>query len=72
MQGKVAWFNARRGYGFITCEDKDYFAHYSQIQGDGFKKLVQDEEVEFEIGTAENGKEAALNIRPLGSPEDAA
>jgi CspA family cold shock protein len=40
MNGKVKWFNARRGYGFITGTDgKDYFVHYSAIESEGYKSL---------------------------------
>ena len=40
MRGIVKWFDVRKGFGFITDEEgMDYFVHYSEIQGDGFKKL---------------------------------
>ena len=55
MKGKVKWFNEEKGFGFITGEDgEDYFAHFSQADG----KLVQDNEVEFEVETTDKGLQA--------------
>lgn len=49
MKGTVKWFNKEKGFGFITGEDgKDVFAHFSQIQKEGFKELFEGQEVEFE------------------------
>ena len=51
MKGTVRWFSARRGYGFLSDENGvDYFVHYSEITGDGFKKLSAGEPVEFMAG----------------------
>ena len=48
-KGKVRWFNAEKGFGFIDRGDgKDIFVHYSQIQLDGYKTLLEGEDVEFE------------------------
>jgi CspA family cold shock protein len=49
--GRVKWFNDAKGFGFITPEGgaKDVFAHFSQIQGSGFKSLAEGEKVEFTI-----------------------
>ena len=48
MTGKVKWFNAEKGFGFITDENgKDVFAHFSQIQKDGFKSLEEGAETGF-------------------------
>ncbi|MFQ5598713.1 MAG: cold-shock protein, partial [Nitrospiria bacterium] len=56
VKGRVKWFNASKGYGFITQEDgNDIFVHFTAIQGDGFKSLEQDEEVEFEVSSGEKG-----------------
>ncbi|PYE53809.1 cold-shock protein [Deinococcus yavapaiensis] len=55
--GKVKWFNAEKGFGFIeTAGSADVFAHFSAIQGSGFKKLNEGDEVEFEIEPGQRGK----------------
>lgn len=60
MEGKVKWFNAAKGYGFITGEDnKDVFVHYSAIQSDGYKTLEDGQTVEFELVENERGPQAA-------------
>ena len=50
--GTVKWFNAEKGYGFITPEDgsKDLFVHFSGIQGEGYKSLNEGQKVEYELG----------------------
>ncbi len=59
MKGTVKWFNAEKGFGFITSEDgSDVFAHFSQIVGDGYKTLEENQEVEFEINSSEKGDQA--------------
>ena len=59
MQGTVKWFNAEKGFGFITGEDgKDVFAHFSQIQKDGFKTLEEGQEVEFDVVEGQKGLQA--------------
>ena len=64
MQGKVKWFNAEKGYGFIETEDNgDVFVHFSAIQGDGFKTLEEGQSVEFEIVQGERGPQAANVIK---------
>lgn len=56
MKGTVKWFNKEKGFGFITGEDgKDVFAHFSQIQKEGFKELFEGQEVEFEITEGQKG-----------------
>ena len=48
LKGIVKWFDVRKGFGFITDEDNiDYFVHYSEIQGDGFKRLKEGQKVNF-------------------------
>lgn len=60
MQGKVKWFSAEKGYGFIEREDgSDVFVHFSAIQEDGFKNLSEGQEVEFEIVDGPRGPQAA-------------
>jgi len=60
MKGKVKWFNAGKGYGFIGREDgPDVFVHFSAIQGEGYKSLREGDEVEFEIERGAKGPQAA-------------
>ncbi|WP_326716838.1 cold-shock protein [Vagococcus jeotgali] len=59
-QGKVKWFNAEKGFGFIEQEDgNDVFVHFSAIDGDGFKTLEEGQPVEFEIEETDRGPQAA-------------
>ncbi|WP_445330243.1 cold-shock protein [Tepidibacter sp. Z1-5] len=59
MNGTVKWFNADKGFGFITGEDNvDVFAHFSQIQKDGFKTLEEGERVSFDIVQGPKGPQA--------------
>ncbi|MCR3954954.1 MAG: cold-shock protein [Gudongella sp.] len=59
MKGTVKWFNAEKGFGFITTEEgNDVFAHYSQIQKDGFKTLEEGQEVEFNVVEGQKGLQA--------------
>ena len=58
-QGSVKWFNAQKGFGFITQDDgTDVFAHYSEIAGDGFKTLAEGEAVTFEVTEGDKGLKA--------------
>ena len=60
VQGKVKWFNAEKGFGFIEVEGgDDVFVHFSAIQGDGFKTLEEGQEVTFEIEEGNRGPQAA-------------
>ena len=64
MTGKVKWFNAEKGYGFITAEDgKDVFVHYSQIQSEGYKSLDEGQAVEFEINDGTKGPQATNVVK---------
>ena len=59
-KGTVKWFNESKGYGFITAEDgTDVFAHYSAIQGDGFKTLAEGDSVSFDVLPGEKGPKAS-------------
>ena len=58
-EGKVKWFNPRKGYGFIATEDgRDIFVHYANISGDGYKTLVEGDPVSFDIVEGEKGLRA--------------
>ena len=72
VNGTVKWFSARRGYGFISdAEGVDYFAHFSQIKQDGFRKLSSGQPVMVEVGEDGNGRTLALNIVPLAQEGEA-
>ena len=60
MQGKVKWFNAEKGYGFIQREGvRDLFVHFSAIKSEGFKTLQEGWTVEFDVITGDRGEQAA-------------
>jgi CspA family cold shock protein len=64
--GIVKWFNDGKGFGFITPDSggKDLFAHFSEIQGSGFKSLAENQRVEFVVKEGPKGLQAS-NIRAL-------
>ena len=65
-QGTVKWFNDQKGFGFISPDDgsPDVFAHFSEVQGEGFKSLTEGQKVEFEVQQGDKGPRAS-NIRPV-------
>ena len=64
MTGKVKWFNAEKGYGFIEREEGgDVFVHFSAIQADGFKTLGEGQAVEFDVVEGPRGEQAANVVR---------
>jgi CspA family cold shock protein len=65
-KGVVKWFNDSKGFGFITPDEggKDVFAHFSGIQGRGFKTLKENQKVSFDVAAGPKG-EQAVNIRPI-------
>lgn len=66
QQGTVKWFNAKKGYGFISdAEGNDIFVHFSALNMDGFKELKDGEAVEFEVIEGDKGPQAA-NVTRLG------
>ena len=65
MKGTVKWFNAKKGFGFISDEEgNDVFVHFSALQMGGFKVLDEGDEVEFEVVNGEKGPQAA-NVTKL-------
>lgn len=65
MQGKVKWFNERKGFGFIEAENgTDVFVHFSAIQDSGFKTLQEGQRVSFEVQQGQKGPEAS-NVKAL-------
>jgi|TARA_B100001123_G_C14864365_1_gene849318 CspA family cold shock protein len=66
VTGTVKWFNDSKGFGFLTRDDgqKDVFVHFSAIQGEGFKSLVEGQKVEFEVVESPKGP-AAENVVPV-------
>jgi CspA family cold shock protein len=63
-KGTVKWFNESKGYGFIARENGgDVFAHYSAIQGDGYKTLAEGDEVSFEIVESDKGPKASNIVK---------
>ncbi|EEG76966.1 cold shock domain-containing protein [Dethiobacter alkaliphilus] len=64
MQGKVKWFNAEKGFGFIERPDgEDVFVHFSAIQAEGFKTLEEGQDVEFDVVEGNRGPQAANVVR---------
>jgi CspA family cold shock protein len=65
VTGTVKFFNAEKGYGFISREEgDDVFVHFSAIEGTGYKSLEEGQRVEFDVGPGQKGDEAR-NVRPV-------
>jgi len=64
--GSVKWFNAEKGFGFITPDDggEDVFVHHSAIQMQGYRDLSEGQRVEFEVTQGQKGPQAS-NVRPV-------
>ncbi|MDQ3992013.1 MAG: cold-shock protein [Actinomycetota bacterium] len=63
--GTVKWFNPDKGFGFISQQDgPDVFVHFSAIQGEGFRNLEENQQVEFEVTQGDKGLQAS-NVRPV-------
>lgn len=63
-KGTVKWFNNQKGFGFISDEQgNDVFVHYSGIQSNGFKSLVEGQEVEFEVIEGQKGPQAVNVVK---------
>lgn len=65
-QGTVKWFNEGKGFGFIAQDgsDTELFVHFSEIQGNGFKTLAENQRVQFEVKQGQKGLQAA-NVRVI-------
>lgn len=62
--GTVKWFNAEKGFGFISQENgPDVFAHFSEIQADGFKSLDEGQKVEFDVTEGQRGPQASNIVK---------
>lgn len=55
MDGKVKWFDHKKGYGFVEGDERDYFVHFSEIQSEGYKTLRDGQQVTFEVGEGQKG-----------------
>lgn len=64
--GTVKWFNATKGYGFISPDEEgeDLFVHQSEIQMDGFRELIEGQRVEFSVTQGQKGRQAST-VRPV-------
>ncbi len=64
--GIVKWFNAKKGFGFITPDEggDDLFVHHSEIKTTGYASLNEGQKVEYEAGTGEKGRPCAVKVRP--------
>ncbi len=63
-KGTVKWFNESKGFGFIAAEDgREMFVHYSAIQGDGFKTLLEGDSVSFDVENGQKGPKAVNVVK---------
>ncbi len=63
MEGKVKWFNAEKGYGFLDSAEGDIFVHFSAITGEGYKTLEEGQSVTFDVVEGARGLQAANVIK---------
>ena len=65
FEGKVKWFDPKKGYGFIQRDEgDDVFVHFTSIEGDGFRSLVEGQKVTFEIVESDKGPQAS-NVKSV-------
>jgi CspA family cold shock protein len=66
VTGTVKWFDSTKGYGFISVEGgKDVFVHYSAIQQDGYKKLLEGQRVQFDVVDGKDGRTQAADVQAV-------
>jgi CspA family cold shock protein len=65
-RGRVRWFSEERGYGFIEDGEEDFFVHYTEIVGEGFRTLEEGSEVEFEIVEGRRSRKQASRVEVVG------
>ena len=68
LTGTVKWFNSAKGYGFITPDSgsDDCFVHVTAVQASGYKQLLENQRIEFEMQEGRNGRMVAGNLTMLG------
>lgn len=70
IKGTVAWFASEKGYGFIIGDDTtEYFIHFSDIQGDGYRELFEGQKVTFVTAKDKQGRNKATNVRIIEKPK---
>ena len=65
-RGRVKWFSEEKGYGFIEGDGENFFVHYTEIVGEGFRTLEEGSEVEFEIVEGRRGRKQAAGVEVVG------
>jgi CspA family cold shock protein len=65
-RGKVKWFSEEKDYGFIEGEDGEFFVHYTEIVGEGFRTLEEGSEVDFEVVEGRRGRKQAARVEIVG------
>ncbi|MGU9962318.1 MAG: cold-shock protein [Candidatus Puniceispirillales bacterium WSBS_2018_MAG_OTU23] len=65
--GKVKWFNAQKGFGFIEPEDgtQDVFVHITAVQNSGFDGLAENQSISYDLEKGQNGKTSAVNLKNI-------
>jgi len=71
LSGSCIWFDARKGIGYVTSDKGDFFVHQSVIEAEGFRKLLRNETVDFEVAADEKGRNKATNVVRRGDTDTA-